>query len=520
MAPLCNTIAAEHDQIIVLSNREPCIHDLTTTGDVVVRRPASGLVSALEPVIRHYGGVWVAHGSGSADRMTADSHGHVVVGTEPDSYVLRRVWLSHEEERGYYYGFANEGLWPLCHRAFAAPIFRRSDWNSYASVNARFADAIADEITTTQPIVLVQDYHFALVPRLLRERCPDAIIVTFWHIPWPDADQLTLCPYALEIVRGLLASNIVGFQTTHHCEKFFDSVERLQQWTVDRQRTVVYDADAKVQIRPYPISVEWPNRWTCKVPSVDECRRLVQRQCGIDDETSLIVSVDRLDYTKGFDERLAALERVFELCAASQRKVAFLQIAAPSRAQIERYGELATRVRNRIAGINQRFGSQSFVPITYIDHYMEPVDVFTCYRAADVCYVGSLDDGMNLVAKEFVSARDDEHGVLVLSQFAGAARELTEALIVNPYDVDGVAETLDRALELSAVEQRVRIREMRRQIAAHNVYDWASDMLADAARLRHEDGHRAAVVDVPDPCVSLVAASGSDEIAAGTVARR
>jgi len=487
MAPPCNIVARGHNQIIALSNREPCIHDLTTTGDVVVRRPASGLVSALEPVIQQYGGVWVAHGSGSADRMTADPQGHVVVGSEPDSYVLRRVWLSHDEERGYYYGFANEGLWPLCHRAFAAPIFRRSDWNSYAAVNARFADAIVDEITTPQPIVLVQDYHFALVPRLLRERCADAIIVTFWHIPWPDVDQLMLCPYALEIVRGLLASNIIGFQTTHHCEKFFDSVERLQRWTIDRQRTLVYEADATVQIRPYPISVEWPNRWTCKVPPVDECRRLVRQQCGIDDDTSLIVSVDRLDYTKGFDERLAALERVFELGTASQRKVAFLQIAAPSRALIERYGELAARVRNRIAAINQRVGSHSYVPITYIDHYMEPVDVFTCYRAADVCYVGSLDDGMNLVAKEFVSARDDERGVLVLSQFAGAARELTEALIVNPYDVDGVAETLDRALQLSAVEQRVRIREMRRQIEAHNVHDWASEMLADAARLHHDD---------------------------------
>jgi trehalose 6-phosphate synthase len=430
---------------------------------------------------------------------------------------LRRVWLSHDEERGYYHGFANEGLWPLCHRAFAAPIFRRSDWNAYSVVNARFADAIAEEITAPQPVVLVQDYHFALLPRLLRERCPDAIIVTFWHIPWPGVDQLMLCPYALEIVRGLLASSIIGFQTTYHCENFFDGVERLEQWTVDRQRTTVYDADARVEIRPYPISVEWPNRWTCKVPSVHECRRLVRRQCGIDDETSLIVSVDRLDYTKGFDERLAALERVFELGVASQRNVAFLQIAAPSRVQIERYGELATRVRNRIEGINQRFGNHSFVPITYIDHYMEPGDVFTCYRAADVCYVGSLDDGMNLVAKEFVSARDDERGVLVLSQFAGAARELTEALMVNPYDVDGVAETLDRALQLSSIEQRVRLREMRQQIAGHNVYDWASDMLADAARVRRGDRYQPMALDASPAGVSLSASSPSGEFSSNTV---
>jgi trehalose 6-phosphate synthase len=256
----------------------------------------------------------------------------------------------------------------------------------------------------------------------------------------------------------------------------------------------------------------------CDMPSVEECRRLVRLQYGIDSSTSLIVSIDRLDYTKGFDERLSALERLFELSVATERKIAFLQIAAPTRARIERYGELAARVRHRIAQLNQRFGSNSFVPITYVDHYTEPLDVFRCYRAADVCYVGSLDDGMNLVAKEFVSARDDERGVLVLSQFAGAARELTDALIVNPYDVDGVAETLDQALQLSGIEQRVRMREMRRQIAAHNVYDWASDMLADADRLRHEDGDCATVLDVT-ACVQGAADSHSDEIAEATPAQ-
>jgi trehalose 6-phosphate synthase len=474
-------------EIIVVSNREPCIHDLTTSGDVVVRRPASGLVTALEPVVQQSGGVWIAHGSGSADRLSADRHGHLTVDCSFSSYLLRRVWLTTEEERGYYYGFANEGLWPLCHRAFSAPIFRRSDWIAYRTVNERFTEAIVEEARTAQPIVLVQDYHFALLPRLLRERCSDAIIVAFWHIPWPDPEQCALCPYWRELVSGLLGSDIVGFQTPAHCEKFVDTVDTLHEWAIDRRRHAIEGSGRAIEVRSYPISVEWPNRWTSCLPPVDECRRMVCARCGIDDGSSLIVSVDRLDYTKGFEERLAGIERLFEIMASNGRRVAFLQVAAPTRVAIERYGELAARVRTHIARINGRFGDGRFVPVTYVDRYMEPADVFQCYRAADVCYVGSLDDGMNLVAKEFVAARDDETGVLVLSQFAGAARELIEALIVNPYDVDGVAEALVRALDMSQVEQQARMREMRKQIAAHNVYNWASEMLADAARVRQRD---------------------------------
>ena len=397
------------------------------------------------------------------------------------------MWLTPEEEGGYYYGFANEGLWPLCHRAFSAPIFRRRDWIAYKTVNARFADAIAGEVRTAQPVVLVQDYHLALVPRLLRDRCPGAIIVAFWHIPWPNVEQFALCPYWRELVSGLLGSDIVGFQTPVHCEKFVDTVDNLHEWEIDHRRHAIDEGGRAIEVRPYPISIEWPNRWTSCLPPVEECRRLVRARCRVDDESALIVSVDRLDYTKGFEERLSAIERLFEIMASSGRRVAFLQVAAPTRVAIERYGELAARVRIQIARINGRFGDGRFVPVTYVERYMEPADVFQCYRAADVCYVGSLDDGMNLVAKEFVAARDDETGVLVLSQFAGAARELIDALIVNPYDVDGVAEALARGLDLSQVDQQARMREMRKQIAAHNVHNWASEMLDDAARLRRRD---------------------------------
>jgi trehalose 6-phosphate synthase len=489
--PFLSDVPKEHvgddadprQQIIVLSNREPCIHQLTASGEIVCRRPASGLVTALEPVVQACGGVWVAHGSGSADGITCDHTGHVKVEAGGASYMLRRVWLSADEVRGYYDGFANEGLWPLCHMAFSAPVFRRSDWIAYERVNRRFADTIAHEIGSNDPLILVQDYHFALVPRLLRERCPDATVVAFWHIPWPHADQFSLCPYGRDIIEGLLGADVIGFQTPTHCRNFLNCAGGAPDPGVDRPCRHVSHEGRIVQVRPYPISVEWPNRWTLEMPAVDECRRAVRADFGIDQTCALVVSVDRLDYTKGLEERLAAIERLLEE-RRSQRPVAFLQVAAPTRVAISRYAELAARVRGRIGQINERFGSRSFRPVTYVEQYTEPADIFRYYRAADVCYVGSLDDGMNLVAKEFIAARDDERGALVLSRFAGAARELTDAFIVNPYDIDGVADALQRALTSTAAEQQSRMRAMRRWVGAHNVHHWAREILTDAARVR------------------------------------
>jgi trehalose 6-phosphate synthase len=471
-------------EVIVVSNREPCIHDATPAGEIVCRRSAGGLVTALEPIVQACRGIWVAQGSGSGDRVVTDPAGHVVVGQQDSSYLLRRVWVSAEEQRSYYDGFANEGLWPLCHAAFSAPIFRRSDWIGYERINRRFADAVAEEIRGDQAIVLVQDYHLALVPRMLRERRPDAIVVAFWHVPWPAAEQFSLCPYGREIVEGLLGSNILGFQTSTHVANFMRCVDDSAAQTVDRRLGIVRDGDRTVSVRAYPISIEWPSRWMSAMPDIEECRRTVRAELRLDQRCSLVVSVDRLDYTKGFEERLAAIERLLEIRAVDRQRLAFLQLAAPTRVTIPRYQELAARVRSHIARINQRLGDDQFQPVIYLEQFTEPAEVFRYYRAADVCYVGSLDDGMNLVAKEFVSARDDEQGTLVLSRFTGAARELAGAVIVNPFDVDGVAEALASALTTSREAQRTRMHAMRRWIAEHNVYGWASEMLADAAELQ------------------------------------
>lgn len=471
-------------QIIVLSNREPRIHELADDGEIVVRSPASGLVTALEPVVRACGGVWIAHGSGSADRITSDRGGRIVVEAGDGRYVLRRMWLTPKEERGYYHGFANEAVWPLCHTAFTSPVFRRYDWLEYERVNRRFADAVVAEVRSPDPIILVQDYHFALVPRMIREQCPDAVTVAFWHIPWPSPDQFAVCPVAPQILDGLLGSSIVGFQTPRHCRNFLDSVELALGPSGHRANNAVVHRGTSVQVRAYPISVEWPNPWTTRAPSVEECRRSVRAEFGLEPGTQLVVSVDRLDYTKGFEERLDAIERLLERKWATRSRTAFLQVGAPTRRSIPRYEELAARVRSRVHRINQRFGDAPRKPVIFVERYTEPAELFRYYRAADVCYVGSLDDGMNLVAKEFVAARDDEHGALLLSRFAGASRELTEALLVNPFDIDGVADALGAALAMCPAEQQTRMQHMRAWVAEHNVYRWAGEMLADAVRVR------------------------------------
>lgn len=472
------------ERIVILANREPYIHEHGLDQKIVVRHPASGLVTALEPVMRACSGVWVAHGSGSADRETVDEQAHVRVPPGAESYTLRRVWLSKDEERGYYYGFANEGLWPLCHLAHARPIFRSEDWEFYQKVNQKFTDAVCEEVDTEDPIILVQDYHFALAPRLIRERLPRAMVITFWHIPWPNAEHFGICPWRDEILEGLLGSSILGFHTQFHCNNFTDSVDRYLESRIDRERNAVVRSGRGTLVRAYPISVEWPPQGLQGLPSVADCRAGVRAELGLAPDIQLGIGVDRLDYTKGIEERLLAVERLFEQRADLHGRFSFIQIAAPSRVEIERYRELNETTTQLTERVNKRFGREGWRPIVLLREHHEQNSVFRFYRAADVCYVSSLHDGMNLVAKEFISSRDDEQGVLVLSQFTGAARELTEALIVNPYDLDQASAAIAAALFMSPEEQRTRMSAMRAFVADFNVYRWAGRMLAEAARLR------------------------------------
>lgn len=475
------------EKVVILANREPYIHVRDDDGAIVVHRPASGLVTALEPVMLACSGVWIAHGSGSADREVVDDKDRVRVPPGAGSYALRRVWLTREEEGGYYYGFANEGIWPLSHLAHARPNFRGEDWQYYQVVNRKFADAVCQEVDGADPIVLVQDYHFALAPGYLRERLPRATVMMFWHIPWPNSERFGICPQRDELLEGMLGSSILGFHTQVDCNNFVDSVDRYLEARIDRERNAVVRHGRTTLVRPYPISLEWPSRWAESALPVDECRATLRRRLGLSEQARIGVGVDRLDYTKGIEERLLAVERLLERFPEYVGQLTFVQLAAPSREVIDRYRQLREDVERQADRINARFGSGDYRPIVLLRSHHEPPEVFTCYRAADFCYVSSLHDGMNLVAKEFVAARDDELGVLVLSQFTGAARELPEALIVNPYDLEEASSAMAAALVMSPQEQRERIRSMRRLLADLNVYRWAGKMVIDAARLRGRD---------------------------------
>lgn len=475
------------EKIIILANREPYIHQRSENGQVSILHPASGLVTALEPVMRACSGVWVAHGSGNADRITVDKHDRVSVPPGEESYHIRRVWLSDEEQQGYYYGFSNEGLWPLCHIAHTRPVFRSEDWRHYRAVNERFADAVCSEADSKDPIILVQDYHFGLAPAMIRRRLPSAMIIVFWHVPWPNAERMGICPWRNELLMGMLGSSIVGFHTQHHCNNFLDSIDRYLEARLDRENNAVIAQGHRTLVRPYPIALEWPSRWVETAASPEECRSQVWRDLGLAPDALLGIGVDRLDYTKGIEERLLAVERLLERHPELRGRFSFAQLAAPSRTKIEKYQELNRAVETLAAKINQRFGKGRYSPIILLRSHHEPPEVFRYYRAADVCYVSSLDDGMNLVAKEFVAARTDCRGVLVLSEFTGAARELTEALIVNPYDLEASSEALASALKMPAEEQHDRMSSMRSLVAQFNVYRWAGKMLSDAARVRNQE---------------------------------
>lgn len=470
-------------EVIVASNREPYIHN-REGGQIVVQTPASGLVAAIEPIMRACCGTWIAHGSGSADRDTVDRFDRLRVPPDAPSYALRRVWLSDEEQNGYYYGFANEGLWPLCHMAFVRPNFREDDWNQYKLINARYAQAVASEAKSSNPIILVQDYHFALLPSLLRKRLPDATIVTFWHIPWPNPEVFGICPWKEEIIAGLLGSSVIGFHTQFHCNNFLDTVDRFMEARIDREQSFVSFGAMESYVRPYPISIEWPPTGMNNQKPVPACRASVRERLGLANDVRLGVGIERFDYTKGILDRLRAIDAFLVSHPEWKNKFVFVQVAAPTRAKLAAYSALQAEAAELARDINARHGSASHQPILLVVRHHEPGEIFELFRAADLCIVSSLHDGMNLVAKEFVAARDDEQGVLLLSTFAGASRELTEALIVNPYDARSMGAAIEQALLMSAAEQRERMRLMREIVRLRNVYRWAGQMLLDAADLR------------------------------------
>ncbi|MGA2852351.1 MAG: trehalose-6-phosphate synthase [Terracidiphilus sp.] len=517
-------------KLFVVSNREPYMH-VRSKGKIECIVPPSGLVTAIEPILRACDGTWIAHGSGNEDGAFVDEHDRLRVPPDERRYTLRRVWLSPEEESGYYEGFSNEGLWPLCHIAHTRPIFRQSDWSLYQSVNEKFADVLLEEIRGTEnPVIFVQDYHFALLPRMIKNARPDARVAIFWHIPWPNPESFSICPWQVELVNGLLGADVIGFHLQSHCNNFLETVDRTLEARTDWEHFSIRRNGHLSSVRPYPISVAWSDSdllkcdddgtatgnggRMAKLQLAESPARKKEPGLMVPDNSwgvepsplhrelriegmQLVLGVDRMDYTKGIVERLLAIEQLLEEQPWYREQIVFVQIASPSRTGISTYADLRVQVEETVERINRAFQTTLWKPVILIQRQCSHDEVERYYRAAEVCLVTSLHDGMNLVAKEYVAARSDCDGVLVLSKFAGASQELRDALLVNPYDVAQVRDTIATALKMTQDERRLRMKRMRQQVKEHNVYRWASNILTDVCSVRIEDEVLAVAMNRP-----------------------
>ncbi|MBZ5581793.1 MAG: trehalose-6-phosphate synthase [Acidobacteriia bacterium] len=464
-------------RVIVVSNREPYIHR-RSGGGVECIQPASGLTTALDPILRATGGVWIAHGSGDADRLAVDSRAHVAVPPGAPSYTLRRVWLDKETEERYYCGLANEGLWPLCHTAFHRPTFRLADWESYRQANRIFADAVLEEAGGDPALVFIQDYHFGLLPRLLKERDPRLTVAQFWHIPWPNRETFRVFPWKEELLDGLLGNDLLGFHLRYHCSNFLETVDRGVEAMVDSEHHEVWRGGKLTRVRPFPISIDFEGhvQEACG-PAVKRHVETWRRELG-NGHRFLGIGIDRADYTKGIPDRLRAVDRLLEICPEYRGQLLFLQFAVPSRTRIEDYQQLNRELAQLAEEINTRWARGEWRPIRICRRHLPQAELMALHRLSDFCMVTSLHDGMNLVAKEYAASRTDEDGVLVLSRFAGAARQLTSALLVNPFSVDEMGEALRCALTMPREERRCRMRALRSAVRENNIYTWAVNVMS------------------------------------------
>jgi trehalose 6-phosphate synthase len=462
--------------VVVFANREPYIHQWKND-KIEVLRPASGLVTALEPVLRESGGMWIGHGSGSADRETVNSSGEIAVPPGRSRYTLKRVWLSAEEEKGYYYGFSNEGLWPLCHLAHTRPTFRLTDWQQYCSVNQKFCDETPESVVQGDSLVLVQDYHFAMLPAMLRKRAKGTKtkISLFWHIPWPNPEAFGICPWYKELLMGMLGSDLIGFHTQYHCNNFLETCDRYLECRVDWERFSVTIDNHETLIRAFPIGID-----TSPVRSLsDEEIRQLRARYGIKADI-VAVGVDRVDYTKGLVERVEAVECFLAKHPEYIGRFSLVQMGSPSRTHIPAYRLLGEQLEAAVKRVNERFGTKDdpsgYQPVVFVgQHEWDDIQYF--YQMGDLCMVTSLHDGMNLVAKEYVWCQKPDRGMLILSKFTGASRELSDALIVNPYSTEEMADAIATALAMPKEERTRRMRSMREKVEGHNAFQWASELI-------------------------------------------
>jgi alpha,alpha-trehalose-phosphate synthase [UDP-forming] len=467
---------------LVVSNREPYIHSYS--GDSInCSVPASGLTIALDPIMQTCKGTWVAHGSGDADKKVVDDRNRIKVPPENPIYTLRRVWLSKEEEDRYYSGFSNEALWPLCHIVYTRPKFDEEDWNTYKKVNELFAEAVLDEIRDKKAFLFIQDYHLALLSRLIKKANKNVITAQFWHIPWPNREAFRICPWQEEILDGLLGNDLIGFHIAYHRDNFIETVERTLECKIDHEKHAITRSGQTTQVHPFPISVDFDqiSEDAGKETILQEMESLKQ-QYGLSNQI-IGAGIDRIDYTKGIPERLIALDKLFSRYPYYRGKVVFFQLSEPSRIHIKKYRELNAETDELIETINWKYRSEDWKPVIHIKEHLSPDTLHAFRRIADFFIVSSLHDGMNLVAKEYVASRIDEDGVLILSRFTGAARELTEALLINPYATDEFAEKIREAIEMSPAARRKRMHKLREIVQNNNIYRWAGKIATELSNI-------------------------------------
>ncbi|WP_458207193.1 alpha,alpha-trehalose-phosphate synthase (UDP-forming) [Haladaptatus sp. NG-SE-30] len=514
-AEAISSLLDDHE-LVIASNRQPYSHEYgggeNGDRDVVVQRPAGGLTSALDPVVQSAGGTWVAWASGDADHEVTDEDGRVGVPPESPAYDLRRVRLSDEQVQGYYYGYSNQVLWPICHVDPSKMNAESAFWTQYRSANRKFANAIAEEAVEAvemsgsagksegEPVVWLQDYHLALAPRMVREKAQDVFCMQFWHIPWPAWDAFQMCPQYEQLLDGLLGNDLLGFHTDRYCQNFLDCAAMISDTMVDRAtRSVVYEGH-RTFVRSFPLGIDADRRREL-ANSADATAFWQQFRHQHDLGETLAVGVERLDYTKGIPERLAALEEFWETRPEWRERFTYIQKASESRSQIPEYQELQREVESEIRRLNDRFGTDDWTPIVYLNEFLSPDDLAALYREADLGIVSPRRDGMNLVVKEFVASQVDDPGVLVLSELTGASEELgDEAVTIHPHDTPGFADAIEHALSLPESERARRMRDLERQVRSNDVYAWMTTQFRTveaiqrgrdvAARSMQRRGHR------------------------------
>jgi trehalose 6-phosphate synthase len=472
-------------RFVVVSNREPYEHSWDDgQTEIVVQRPAGGLVAALDPLMQAVGGVWIAWGSGDADREVVDDRQRVRVPPEDPAYTLRRLWLDEQDIQHYYHGYSNQFLWPLSHLRPKLTRIRTRYWQRYASVNRRFAEAVLDEVRDESAAVWFQDYHLALAPALVRESRPDLALAHFWHIPFPPLELFRIATNGAELLNGLLANDLLGFHLPLFCDNFLRCVESVLDVRVDWKRRAVVRKGHTCFVRALPISIDVEAyRGAAEAPGV-EARVAAIRRRYVPAGGKLGLGVDRIDYSKGLEEKFAALDSMWESYPEVRERFTYLQVGTPSRTGIKAYDWLRDRLEELTLSINDRYGTATWRPIHLLEESLPMERLAQLYRAADLCVVSSLQDGMNLVAKEYVACQADDRGVLVLSRFAGAAEELDGSLLVNPYDGESFGTTIHEALAMSDEERQDRLRRLRASL--RTIFDWMVEMFDEWGAAAHE----------------------------------